>query len=92
MNPPPPPTSLLQQRLKWIKTLRLVKTAKPPYHTPKFQQDIKIRLCQNLLTSISDQDRISPFNISTILNKQVMRIWKSTNKGLSVDPMPNSPN
>ena len=38
--PPPPHTSLLQQRLKWIKTLRLVKTAKPPYHTPKFQQYI----------------------------------------------------
>ena len=33
----------------------------------------------NLLTPINDQDRISPHNINTISNRQVMRIKENIN-------------
>ena len=44
--------------------------------------------------NMSDQDRISPYNINTISSRQVMRIKKNINylKGLLVDPISNSPN
>ena len=35
----------------------------------------------NLLTSLSDQDRISPYNINTISSRQVMEINNNTNWG-----------
>ena len=43
---------------------------------------------------MSDQDRISPYNINTISSRQVMRIIgkKILFRGLIVDPVPNSPN
>ena len=34
------------------------------------------------LTPISDRDRISPYNITTISSRQVMRIKKTINKGV----------
>ena len=38
---------------------------------------------------MSDQDRISPYNINTIsLSKQVMRIKKILIRGLLIDPIP----
>ena len=40
---------------------------------------------------MSDQDRISPFKINTISSKQVMRIRKNINKGIT-SPTPNSQN
>ena len=41
---------------------------------------------------MSDQDRISPCNIVTISNRQVMRIRKKISiSGLLVDPISNSP-
>ena len=44
------------------------------------------------LTPMSDQDRISPYNINTMSSRQVMRIKrKNINYGLQVDPIPNSP-
>ena len=46
----------------------------------------------NLLSPMSDEDRISPYNIITISSRQVMRIKKNINWGLIVDPIPNSPN
>ena len=36
----------------------------------------------NPLTPMSDQDRISPYNINTILTRQVMRIKKNINLGI----------
>ena len=36
----------------------------------------------NPLTPISDQDRISHYNINTISSRQVMRIKKNINKGI----------
>ena len=36
----------------------------------------------NPLTPISDQDRISPYNINTISSRQVMRIEKNINYGI----------
>ena len=36
----------------------------------------------NPLTSMSDQDRISPYNINTISTRQAMRIKKTTNLGI----------
>ena len=36
----------------------------------------------NPLTPMSDQDRISPYNISTISSRQVMRIKKNINLGI----------
>ena len=39
-------------------------------------------LSVNPFTSTSDQDRISPYNINTISNRQVMRIEKNTNHGI----------
>ena len=43
---------------------------------------------------MSDQDRISPYNISTIsIGRQVMRIEKNMSSGgLKVDQIPNSQN
>ena len=45
---------------------------------------------------MSDQDRISPYNINKISSRQVMRIQKNINegiiRGLLVDPIPNYPN
>ena len=52
----------------------------------------KGNLPYNLLTPMSDQDRISPQNINTILSKQVTRIKKIYIKGLLVDPIPKSLN
>ena len=49
----------------------------------------------NPLTPMSDQDRISPYNISAISSSQVMRIKKNakkTKKTFLFDPIPNSPN
>ena len=43
----------------------------------------------NPFTPMSDQDRISPYQIDTISNRQVMRKNVSA-KGLLVDPIPNS--
>ena len=40
---------------------------------------------------MSNQDRISPYNISTISGRQVMRIEKNMSSGgLKVDQIPNS--
>ena len=36
----------------------------------------------NPLTPMSDQDRISPYNINTISTRQVMRIKKNINLGV----------
>ena len=36
----------------------------------------------NPLTPMSDQDRISPYNINTVSTKQVMRINKNINLGI----------
>ena len=48
--------------------------------------------CSNLLTLMSDQDRISPYNINIISNRQVIRIKKILIRGLLVLLIPNSPN
>ena len=45
----------------------------------------------NLLTPLNDQERISPYNISAISSRQVMRIKSSINKGLLVNSLPNFP-
>ena len=44
----------------------------------------------NPLTPMSDQDRISPYNINTISSTQVMRKKKISAKGSLVDPITNS--
>ena len=36
----------------------------------------------NTLTPMSDQDKISPYNIDTISSRQVMRIKKNINQGI----------
>ena len=42
---------------------------------------------------MSEQSRIYPYNINTILNRQVMRIEKNfQTRGLFVDPIPSPPN
>ena len=46
----------------------------------------------NPFTPISDQDRISPYNINTISCRQVMRIDTNISQEILVDPRPNSPN
>ena len=40
---------------------------------------------------MSDQHRLSPYNINTITCRKVMRIKKMSIRGLFVDPIPNSP-
>ena len=40
-----------------------------------------------MLLTLSDQDRISPYNINTISSRQVMRIKKTINLGIIVDPI-----
>ena len=37
----------------------------------------------NLLTPMSDQERISPYNIDTISSIEVMRIKKNINSGIN---------
>ena len=46
----------------------------------------------NPLVPNSDQDRISPYTISTISSRKVMRIKKISIGGLLVDSNLNSPN
>ena len=41
---------------------------------------------------MSDQDRISPYNINTVSSGEVMRITKILIRRFYVDPTPNSPN
>ena len=41
--------------------------------------NLRNALIVNPLTPISDQDRISPYNINTISGRQVMRIKKNVN-------------
>ena len=45
----------------------------------------------NPLTSTSDQNRPSPYNIITLSSRKVMRIRQTMNQGL-VNPMTDSPN
>ena len=42
------------------------------------------------LTPMSDQDRISPYNIKTISSRLVMRIKKLSTRVLLIDQIPNS--
>ena len=44
----------------------------------------------NPFTPISDQKRISPYNVYTLTSRQVMRIKKNAIRGLVVDLIPNS--
>ena len=46
----------------------------------------------NLLTLMSDQERISPYNFNTTSRRYEMRIKEIINKGLIDDPIPNSLN
>ena len=39
---------------------------------------------------MSDQDRISPYSINTILNRKVMRMKKISIGGMLVDSLPKS--
>ena len=43
----------------------------------------------NPFTPVSDQERISLYNINTESSRQVMRIKKISIRGLLVDPIPN---
>ena len=43
----------------------------------------------NPLTCMSDQERISPYNINTISSRLVMKNKKNITRGLLVDPIPN---
>ena len=43
---------------------------------------VKKKMLFNLLSPMSDQDRISPYNIITISRRQVMRIKKIIDKGI----------
>ena len=51
----------------------------PIKRTKKRNHELK---CLNPLIPMSDQDRISPYNINTISSRQVMRIKKNINKGI----------
>ena len=44
----------------------------------------------NPSTPISDQKRISPYNVYTLTSRQVMRIKENAIRGLVVDLIPNS--
>ena len=46
----------------------------------------------NPSTPMSDQDRISLYNINTITGRQAMRIKKKTVRWVLVDSVPNSQN
>ena len=46
----------------------------------------------NPLTPMSDQRRVSPYNINTILSRKVTRICQNIKKQLLVDPIASSPN
>ena len=43
-------------------------------------------------TPISDKDKISPYSINTISNRQVIRIKKNIIRGLLIKTRPISPN
>ena len=62
-------------------------------HTEKLYQDSKLKHEEgsqyyhsskhvNPSTPMSDQERISPYNINTISSRQVMRIKKNSNLGI----------
>ena len=53
------------------------------HHKNKYKGDKnKEEILVNPLTPMSDQDRISPYNINTISTRQVMRIKKNINLGI----------
>lgn len=52
--------------------------------------DLQVLLC-NPFTLMSDQDRASPYIISTIPSRQATRVNKYINEGI-LDPILNSPN
>ena len=45
----------------------------------------------NLLTPMSDQNRVSPYNINTILTRKVMRIYQNIKWRFLTDLIPSSP-
>ena len=47
-----------------------------------FKSTVNIDTDVNPLTPMSDQDKISPYNIDTISSRQVMRIKKNINQGI----------
>ena len=55
-----------------------------PQSTPIFSNSLQPTCIRsvNPLTPMSDQDRISPYNINTISSRQVMRIKKNINEGM----------
>ena len=46
----------------------------------------------NTLTPMSDQNRVSPYNINTILSRIVMKIYQNIKKQLLFDPIASSQN
>ena len=56
------------------------------------KDDLVSRVNLNPLAPMSDQDGISPHQINTISNRQVMRIEEISVRGLLVDSIPNSQN
>ena len=44
----------------------------------------------NLLTPMSDQNRVSPYNINTILTRKVMRIYQNIKWRFLTDLIPSS--
>ena len=61
-------------------------------YPPNISSGFPDNLPGQFLSPTSDLKRISPYAISTISSKQVMRVKKISIKGLLVDPIPNSPN
>ena len=74
----------MEQRIYWqkVKQGRSYQTKILIFRSVNYNFNVW-KIAINPLTPMSDQDRISPFKINTISSKQVMRIRKSINKGIT---------
>ena len=58
----------------------------------KWKLSVLLEYFANPLNPMSDQNRVSPYNITKMLSRKVMQIYQNINEQLLVDPIPSSPN
>ena len=58
----------------------------------EWKWSVLLKYFANPLNPMSDQNRVSPYNITTVLSRKVMQVYQNINKQLLVDPMPSFPN
>ena len=82
--------SLIQGLFSWTQETQTIQGRRTcwPFFLPFLKLAFILSICINPLIVMSDQDRISPYNINTISTREVMRVKKCINFGMiTVDPI-----